>query len=257
MLLTIDLGNTSLKLGIFNKDEEVAFTIIHNSENDDYLAIIKNFLYRNNLNEKAIHDIIISNVVPFAYKGLINASRTITGKDPIIIDARNPLGIKLDVDDPFEVGSDLIVMSAYGHALYQKDLFIVSFGSATAISYVTADGRFKNCIIAPGFNAYGRSLSNLACLPEMVPNNKKNFAASNTNDALNVGVYQGFIGMLRYLLAGFKGELQVNPSIIACGGQGKEIVKNIKDIEEYEPDFVTKGLHYLYKEYFNNETNLG
>ena len=74
---------------------------------------------------------------------------------------------------------------------------------------------------------------------------------------MNVGLYQGYIGSLKYLINGIKKELNINPKIVACGGFGKEIVKDIDEIEYYEADMVTSGLHYIYWKYLKNETDIG
>ena len=218
MLLTIDLGNTSLKLAIFHEDKKL-FYGLYESKQDDYGALIKNFLYRNNLSENMLEDCIISSVVPASSELLLNDVRRILNKEPIFIDPLRPLGIKVDTPHPEEVGSDLLVMCAYAYDVYKTELFVVSLGTATVISHVSADGEFKHCIIAPGYGKVAASLyANAAKLPELKTQRTTSFLANNTKDAMNVGLYLGYIGSLRYLFAGLKGELKVTPKIIACGG---------------------------------------
>lgn len=258
MLLTIDLGNTSLKLAIFNGNERIAYSLF-SAKQDDYGAIIKNFLYRNNFSESIIDDTIVSSVVPSSTSKLINGLQRIFEKNPIIYDVNNPLGISVDTPNPKEVGSDLLIMCAYGHNKYpDDDLFVLSLGTASVISHVTKEGVFKHCIIAPGFGKLAQTLyGNAAKLPEFDLVKTHSFLANTTIDAMNVGIYQGYIGSLRYLMAGLKGELQIKPRIIACGGYGKEIVNDIKEIEYYEPDLVLTGLNYIYRKYIKNEIDIG
>lgn len=257
MLLTIDLGNTSLKLAIFHEDKKL-FSGLYESKQDDYGALIKNFLYRNNLSENMLDDCIISSVVPASSELLLNDVRRILNKEPIFIDPLRHLGIKVDTPHPEEVGSDLLVMCAYAYDVYKTELFVVSLGTATVISHVSADGEFKHCIIAPGYGKVAASLyANAAKLPELKTQRTTSFLANNTKDAMNVGLYLGYIGSLRYLFAGLKGELKVTPKIIACGGYGKDIVNDIKEIEYYDPDMVTTGLNHLYTRYLKHENNLG
>lgn len=249
MLLTIDLGNTSAKFAIYDENTQKCFLHI-NSKQDEYVSLIKNFLYRNNLNEDLIDDVIVSSVVPSRSALLESAIETVFNKEAIFINPLNYYGIEIDTPEKEEVGSDLLVMCAYGHHLYKDELFIISMGTATVISHVTKDGVFKHCIISPGFGKIAETLwGNAAKLPEFEIKRTTSFLANTTVDAMNVGIYQGYIGSLRYLLTGLKAELQISPKIIACGGFGKEVVDDIKEIEYFEADMVTSGLNYIYNRY--------
>lgn len=258
MLLAIDLGNTSLKVTVF-KEKEIVASNIYDSKQEDYGALIKNFLYRNNLIESSIDDCIVSSVVPDSLNRLNVSLNTLFNKEPIVIDINSETGINVDTPDPSEVGSDLIVLSSYAHHLYPNDdVFILSLGTASVIAHVTSEGTFKHCIIAPGYGKLAQTLwGNAAKLPQMDQSKIHTFVANTTIDAMNVGLYQGYIGSLRYLVAGLKGELQVTPKIIACGGHGKQVVNDIKEVEYYEPDMVISGLNYIYRKYIKHEIDIG
>lgn len=257
MLLTIDLGNTSLKLAIFENENKLACNIYNDFDNE-FGALIKNFLYRNNISEKFISDCIVSSVVPSLNRVLLNELRRILNKEPIFIDASMNLGISVDTANPEEVGSDLLAMSAYAYNLYKDELLVISVGTATVVSHINKEGVFKHCIIAPGYGKVAQCLwGNAAKLPEFKPEKTDTFLANNTIDAMNVGLYQGYIGSLRYLINGIKEELNISPRIVACGGFGKDIVKDISEIEYYEPDMVTSGLNYIYRNYIKNEIDIG
>ncbi|MDD5843476.1 MAG: hypothetical protein PUC86_07855, partial [Solobacterium sp.] len=75
------------------------------------------------------------------------------------------------------------------------------------------------------------------------------FLASNTKDAMSVGCVEGFIGMLKYLISGMKKDLNSNPSVVCCGGAGKDLVRYVDEINEYESDFISDGLNYIYRGY--------
>lgn len=257
MLLTIDLGNTSAKFAIFDGDQQICFLNI-DSKQDDYTAIIKNFLYRNNLKEDLIEDVIISSVVPNISKVLEKVILNVFNKEAIFISPTNDYGIKIETENVEEVGSDLLVMCAYAYHLFKQELLVVSLGTASVICHVDNEGSFKHCIISPGYGKIAETLwGNAAKLPEFELKRTLTFLANNTIDAMNVGIYQGYIGTIRYLLTGIKAELNKEPKIVACGGFGKEIVKDIKEIEYYEADMVTSGLHYIYNRYIKNEINTG
>ena len=220
MLLTIDLGNTSIKMALWENARQVCFSV-NDSKQENYRGLILNFLYRNNLKEEMIDDTIVSSVVPKATRILQQDILSLTGKKAILINPRNDYGLKIDTPNVDEVGSDLLVMCAYAYHVFHDELLVISLGTATVVSHVTKDGVFKHCVIAPGFGKIAGTLwDNAAKLPEFEINRTRSFLANTTIDAMNVGVYQGFVGRLRYILVGLRSELGTKPKVVACGGYG-------------------------------------
>lgn len=253
MILTIDLGNTSLKLGVFENYREIAFSVVDNPI-ADYKSTIMSFLYKANLREDDIEKTILACVVPSEYERAITDIKAIFADKKIYdIKPEKDYGFKIGVPNPDEVGDDIIVMSALAHHLYQKETIIVSVGSATVLVHVTAEGEFKHCIIAPGFIKMAESLwKNIAHLPELDIKKKNTFLANTTVDCMNVGIYNGYIGMVAFLVAGMKRDIGKDCYVIGCGGLGKKIVPYVNFFDEFDPDFVTKGLNYIC-ETFENE----
>lgn len=249
MLLTIDLGNTNIKLALFEEDKRIAFELL-DTKPIDFRSFILSFLYKANIRESQVDDSILSSVVPSLTGSVIAALEEITNKEPIIIDNEHHYGIEIDEAITDEVGADLLVMCAYAYQQYHKELLIVSLGTATVIAHVSEDGKFKNCLIAPGFKSMASAIfTNAAQLPEFEPSKHNGYLANNTLDAMNIGVYDGFAGMVRYLLNGIKVELNSDPIIIGCGGVGKDIAPYIAELQSYDPDMVTNGLNFIYQRY--------
>lgn len=250
MLITCDVGNTSIKLVVYENDSRIAYYRLYNDINLDFAEEISSFLEKENIKKEDIKDSIISSVVPSITPLIEEALINILGKKPYIIDGNNYYGIKLSEKVEEEVGSDLLVMSAYAYQKYQKELIVVSLGTATVLCHINAAGEFCHCIIAPGYRKMAEVLySNAAKLPEFRVEKKDSFLASNTKDAMSVGCVDGFIGMLKYLISGMKKELNTTPFVLCCGGAGKSLVQYIAEIDEYDSDFVSDGLNYIYKTY--------
>lgn len=253
MLLTVDLGNTSTKLGLFESDEQLSFLCVDGIP-DNFRSLFLSFIYKANVREDDIDKAILSCVVPSAYNSAFDGLASIVGEDRIVdINPHKYYGITLAMPKPEETGDDLIVMCSYAYNLYHRELLVVSMGTATVICHVTRNGEFKHCIIAPGFSKIAETLwKNAAQLPEFELKHSHTFLADNTIDAMNVGIYNGYIGMLTYLISGLKIELNEDLYIIGCGGLGKMIAPHIKFFNEYDPDFVTKGLNYICQRYEND-----
>ena len=252
MLLTVDLGNTSTKLGLFDADVQKGFICVDGAI-DNYRSLILSFIYKSNLREDAIDKAILSCVVPHAYNSIYDALAGIVGEKNIVdINPYRDYGIKLVMPSPQDTGDDLIVMCSYAYNLYHRELLIVSMGTATVICHVNKNGEFEHCIIAPGFSKIAETLwKNAAQLPEFELKHTDTYLADNTVDAMNVGIYNGYLGMLNSLVEGISKEIGEDLYIIGCGGLGKMIAPYIGFFDEYDPDFVTKGLNYICRRYGN------
>ena len=253
MLLTVDLGNTSIKIGLYEDYNELFFGVYDNHQND-YKSLIMSSLYKKGLREEVITDAIISSVVPELYDKVYRAVRFFVPEDRIIdINPHDNYGISLDVPDPDGVGDDLIVMNAYAYHLFKREILVVSMGTSTVINHIDANGSFRHCVIAPGLHKVAQALwGNAAQLPSFDLKKPKSFLANTTVDAMNVGIYNGYIGMVKYLIDGVKSELDSEPFIVACGGLGKKIVPYLNVFNYYDPDLVTKGLYYIYERNHND-----
>ncbi|MBQ6493775.1 MAG: type III pantothenate kinase [Erysipelotrichaceae bacterium] len=250
MLLTVDLGNTSTKLGLFEGDNQIAF-LCADGVSDNFRSLILSFLYKSNLREDQIEKAILSCVVPRVYNDVYDALASIVGEKNIVdINPSRNYGIKLAMPNPQETGDDLIVMCSYAYNLYRRELLIVSMGTATVLCHVNRKGEFRHCIIAPGFSKIAETLwKNAAQLPEFELKHVNTYLADNTIDAMNVGIYNGYLGMLKSLIDGMRREIGEDLYIIGCGGFGKMVVPYLRCFNEYDPDFVTKGLNYICQRY--------
>ena len=254
MLLTCDAGNTNIKLAIFDGFERKAFVILE-TKPCEFKSLIMTFLYKSSVREDNIDDCVLASVVPSITKDIISAIQDVFHKNPIVISHNNYCGIKISNEISDEVGADLLVMSAYAYSRYQKEMLVVSLGTATVISHITNDGTFTHCIIAPGFLAMANSLYNTTdMLPDVSVRKHDSLLVSNTIDAINVGVMDGYIGMVNYLIEEVKKELNSEPIIVGCGGVGKDASAYIH-FDSYNPDLVTEGLDYLYMRYFNENNS--
>jgi len=250
MLLTIDLGNTCIKLGLFDKEKQLSFIFIPTFD-QDYRAQLLSFIYKAGVRENMIENVIISSVVPSVKVELIKTVRYIFNLNPIEIDVRKDYGIHLVIDNPEEIGEDLLVMCAYAHHLFDKDLLVCSLGTCSVFSFVDKAGNFRGCSIAPGFKKMAESLySSSALLSEFKVEKKNTFIAKNTTDAMNVGFFNGYIGMIEYLINGMEKELGKDLYVVACGGESRDVADYTNVLDVVDPDFVSKGLNYIYNRYY-------
>lgn len=247
MLLTIDAGNTNIKLGIF-KNDELLHLGIFDTYQDDYRSLVLSFLYKNNLREDDLDCAAFSCVVPAIYDKVMGVLENIVGSNIIDINPAEDYGIKLDIPEPLSVGDDLLVMDAYAYNLFHRDMIVVSVGTATVLTHITEDGCFKHCIITPGFLSFAKTLwSTTAQLKEIKAVKRDSYLANDTEGAMNVGIYNGYIDMVDSLIKNLAEELGTDPYIVVCGGVGKQVAPYLHNVDYFEADLVTMGLNYIYK----------
>jgi len=251
MLITCDLGNSQIKIGIYENNVQLNFGMFPSNQ-DSFKGNILSLIYQINRRADEVDDAIVASVVPNLTPILMADLKSIINKDPILIDAYNIKGIELNHINKDEVGADLLVMSAYAYQKYQKDIILISFGTCTVFVHITSDGELRHCIICPGFDAMASTLyKNAAKLPEIQLSKNDSFLQKDTVGAMKVGIYDGYIGMCKYLLENMKNEINDDSTVVACGGYANDVANYLDGVEHIEPDYVTSGLNFLYNTYYH------
>lgn len=153
MLLTVDVGNTNITLGLFEgKDIHSTFRITTQAvrTSDEFGSLIAEMIVRKGINIKSIKDVIISSVVPKVMYSLNSGIIKYFGIEPIIVGIGTKTGIKINRTDPREVGSDRIVDAVAAYELYGGPCIVVDFGTATTYDLILGDGTFEAGVTSPG-----------------------------------------------------------------------------------------------------------
>lgn len=252
MLLTIDVGNTNIALGIMDGDKVIStYRLMTKTPrtSDELMSFFDSFLTREKIEKEKIEDIIVSSVVPKIMYTLNSAIIKCFGKEPIIVGPGIKTGVKIQTENPKEVGADRIVDVTAAYYLHKRSCIIVDFGTATTFDYVSKDGVFSYTVIAPGLQITASALtSQTAKLPEIEIVKPKSILGRNTITGMQAGVVYGYIGLVEHIIRTMKKELK-DPDcyVIATGGLGNTIAKETKLIDEYDPNIAYKGMNILYQ----------
>lgn len=251
MLLTIDVGNTNITMGIFNDNEIIGnfrLTTKTPRTSDEFGICISTLLERYHIKNRDIEDVIISSVVPKIMYSLTSCIKKYLNIDPIIIGPGIKTGIKVNTDNPKEVGADRIVNVAAAYYTYHQACLIIDFGTATTFDFISSDGVFEYTVISPGIEISAQALwSKTAKLPEIEIVKPKSILSSNTINGMQAGIFYGYIGHVEYIIKKMLEELHVdNVKVIATGGLGKIIFNETKLIDVYDPDIAFKGMKIIY-----------
>lgn len=251
ILMTIDVGNTNISLGLMQGNEVIGsfrLTTKTPRTSDEFGLCIKELLDMTKLQDDDIEAVIISSVVPKIMYSLTSAIVKFLHKDPIIVGPGIKTGISIRTDNPREVGADRIVDISMAYHTYYKSCIIVDFGTATTFDYISGEGVFKYTVIAPGLGIVANALtSQTAKLPEIEIQKPESILNGNTITGMQAGVIYGYIGSVEYIIKQMKKELKLKDClVIATGGLGKVIAKETKEIDLFDPDVAYKGMRILY-----------
>lgn len=251
MLLVVDVGNTNISCGIFDKDKLIAkfrFITKQNRTSDELALQIHSILEVKHLDEKDVDGIVLSSVVPNLNNDLINAFKQLFNVEPLIVASGIKTGLKINTDDPKSIGADLIVDAVAAYQRYKDACLVIDFGTATKFLYINECGEFQYGIISPGLEIYANSLWQMtAQLPAVQLTKPDSILAKNTVHSMQAGIMYGYIGLAEGIIKQIKKEIGHDFKILATGGLGRYIYKETDLIDEYDPDLAYHGMHYIYE----------
>src|SRR5574344_80625 len=252
MFFAIDVGNTNIKIGIFD-GKNLITTFRMNSQivhtTDEYGLMLKQIPEVQGIDLTKIEGAIISSVVPKVMESLHNAIVKYFGIKPIIVGPGIKTGIKLTSSNPKEVGADRLVDVVSGYEKYGGPLLVIDFGTATTYNLVTADGSFSVGITAPGVKISAKALwEDAAKLPEIEIKKPSSILATETVTSMQAGLIYGQIGATKYIIEQVKKEMGYdNLKVVATGGMGSIISPEVEEIDYYDINLTSDGLRILYE----------
>ena len=249
MNLCIDVGNTTIGMGFFKEEKlikKIVLTIDLKKTKDEYVSVLKRTLHENDFDVEDIKNIILSSVVPSINGQLKMALVDLFSIEPMLIAPGIKTGLIIHVDNPSEIGNDLIAVMVGVKDKYSYPCLIADLGTASKILLIDKDGAFTTCTIMPGLSISAATLtSKTALLPEISFTEPKTVLARNTIDAINAGVVYGHADMVDGLIRRFEKEIGYKCKHILTGG-GSMYIKNVLQEEYiYDPDICLYGLNRI------------
>ena len=251
MLLAIDIGNTNITIGLFNKEtleKTWRISTSRNNTSDEYGTNILNILSNKDISNKDISAIVMCSVVPPLTTTFIDLFKDYFNISPLIIGSGTKTGIKIMYDSPRDVGADRIVDAAAVLHLYEGPAIIVDLGTATVFDAITANGEYLGGAISPGIGVSAESLykatSQLKRVELIAP---KTAIGKTTTHAIQSGLILGYSELIKGMIKRFKEELDNNAKIIATGGLADIISKEVNLFDIIDHDLTLKGLQILYE----------
>jgi len=251
MILTIDIGNSSTKLGVFDHEklvERLIFPTIRSKTADDIYTSVQDEI------SGQFSAIVISSVVPELNDSFGELGEKYFNQTPFFVNNRLDYGLEIKYSPPENLGVDRIVAAFAAKEKYGSPVIVCDFGTATTIDAVNSRNDFLGGIITPGINTLSEALFiKTSKLPRVEIRKPESVIGNSTVHSIQSGVFFGYIGLTEGILRRMIDELGEKPKVIATGGFAKLIAEDCNLIEIVDENLMLEGLRLIYDKLATNK----
>jgi type III pantothenate kinase len=251
MLLTIDIGNTNLTLGLYDGGQLGAHWRLatdHNRMPDEYGLQFLGLLQNAGKTLNDVSGISLASVVPPLTGRVIQACREYLKQEPLVVDTGVKTGIKIRYEDPKAVGADRVCDAVAVMRLYGGPACVVDFGTATTFNAITRDGEYLGGAITAGINLAAEALfTHAAKLQRIELQRPPSVIGRNTVHAMQSGLLFGYVSMVEGMVLRFRSELGNEMKVIATGGLAEVVAKETTVIDIIAPWLTLDGLRIIWE----------
>lgn len=250
MLLAIDVGNTNTVFALYQGEERLGQWRLSTNRDrtaEEYAAALIQLMSLKGLSHTGVEAVVISSVVPQAVIPLRWMSRDFFGCRAFVVGDDLDYPIKINLNNPREIGADRVVNAVAALKRYTPPLVIVDFGTATTFDVVSGEGAYCGGAIAPGINLSLEALHRAAAkLPRIAVEPPDNVIGHSTVTAMQSGVFWGYVGLIDGLVARIQAEYGAPMTVIATGGLAPLFAKRCNSLQHIDRDLTMAGLLEIY-----------
>ena len=251
MLLAVDIGNTNVKLGVFDGDKLMATYHLATHVNqmpDEYAVIILSLLRQQGIEVASINEGAISCVVPPLRTVFHELFERYFNVQPLVIGPGVKTGVRIRFENAREVGGDRISNTAGALSLYKAPIIVVAMGTATVFDTISKDKEYLGGAVAPGIAIAAEALySRTAALPRVELVRPRNAIGTNTVAAMQSGIIFGYIGLIDSIVTRIQEELGEKATVVATGGYAGIIGKEAKTVDIVNPNLTLIGIKVIHE----------
>lgn len=258
MILAIDIGNTNIKVGVFDDNNLVhslRLSAPKQRTGDEYGFDIISQLKQTGIEPTQISGAIISSVNPNLNYTFMHVCEYYFKTKPLIVGGGIKTGLNIKYDNPKEVGADRIVNSVGAYHLFGAPCIVMDCGTATTFNVINEKCEFLGGVISIGLKTATEALSaSAAKLPKIELVVPDKVVGKSTVMNMQSGILNGYIGMVEHIIAKIKEETGfADLKVIATGGLAEIIKNNSKVIDALDRTLTLRGLNIIYKLNCNKE----
>ena len=248
-IIAIDIGNSETNVGVGNstKWESYRYTTRKTITSDELLMMFKTTIDLSKLNDKAVDGVIVCSVVPQITDSVVSAISEFTTKDVLVVGPGITTGLKVNIDNPKELGPDRIANSVGGFKKINKEVVIVDLGTATTFDVVNSNKEYLGGSIAPGIKiSLDALISKTSSLKSVELKEPDKVIGKNTYEAIQSGLVLGHASMIDSMLEKIVLESNLSPGVVITGGLGTLIQPVLNINSSYEKNLTLDGLEEIY-----------
>ena len=246
MILLIDIGNTSIKAGLADRDAiQDSFRIdVHKEPVEDIFEKIHASLQTKGVEKP--EGAAVCSVVSHTGSLIFDGIKRKFSINPLEVSPLMRTGLKFSIENTETLGADRIANAVAARRLYAGNLLIIDFGTATTFCIVSETNEYLGGSIMPGIGMSVDALhEKTAGLPRTELRLPERAIGKNTDENILSGILYGHAGAVQRITEEIKKELNADISIIATGGYADLLIPFIP-IEHINPMLTLEGLRLLY-----------
>ncbi len=245
MLLAIDIGNSSTKLGVFDHENLIKRLIIptiRSKTGDEIYNTIQGEI------KGQFSAVVISSVVPELNDAFRKLGENHFNQTPFFVDNSLDFGLEIKYFPIENLGVDRIIAAFAAAEKYGAPVIVCDFGTATTIDAVNSKKEYLGGIITPGINTLSEALFiKTSKLPRVEIRKPETVIGNSTAGSIQSGIFYGYIGLTEGILSRMIAELGEKPKVIATGGFANLIAENCDLIETVDENLMLDGLRLIYE----------
>ena len=255
MLITIDVGNTSITFGLF-KAEKLAHQFrcqsVRERTSDEYAVLLRQMLALQNVEAERVDAGIIASVVPPLTDVMVETVRRAFAREPLVVGRNVRSGMSILYENPRDVGADRVVNAVAAYDAAKGAVIVVDFGTATTFDCISEKGEYLGGAIAPGIQISADALFTRAAklhpVDMAIPSR---VIGKNLPQSMQSGIVYGHAGLVDGVVARIKTELGGTCLVIGTGGLARLIAPLTKAIDRVDESLTLQGLRLVYQRNVN------
>lgn len=251
MLLTMDVGNTQVVMGIFDGEELKAHWRLSTQRErtrDEYRTLVRSIVSLDGFSTADLHGAAIASVVPLATSALRNIASDVASGPTVVVEPGIKTGLPILIDNPREVGADRVMNSVAALRKYGAPAIVVDFGTSTNFDVVSGNGEYLGGAICPGLEVSQDALIGATAAlrrVELVP--PRAVIGKGTVEAIQSGLLFGHAGMVDGIVTRMLDMLAGPAQVVATGGLAPTIVPHCHAVDIVDEFLTLDGLRMIFE----------